>query len=144
MGFADDVKRWSEKAVKRATDVRNAAAQDMVREVTKTVRQGGRLPIRTGNLRRSLLASTSAMPAMGGLGERYTGSTPGLVIAQARLSDTIWLGFQANYARRMNYGFIGQDSLGRTYHNQGFHFIEAAAKKWPEFVASRARRMGAG
>lgn len=143
MGFGDDVARWSGKAVKRATDIRNAAAQDMVREVTKTVRQGGRLPIRTGNLRRSLLASTTAMPAMGGPGELYRGSTPGLVIAQAKLTDTIYLGFQANYARRMNYGFVGADSLGRSYHNQGFHFIEAAALKWPEFVASRARRMGA-
>lgn len=103
-------------------------------EMTTTRANGGRLPHRTGNLMRSLLASTAGMPRQGEAGEKYAGGDVGLVTAGLELGDSVWLGFQANYARRMNYGFVGQDKLGRTYNQTGAGFIEAAVAAWPTIV----------
>jgi len=41
----------------------------------------------------------------------------------------------------MNYGFVGQDSLGRTYNQAGFGFAEDAASKWPAIVAAEAAKL---
>jgi len=34
----------------------------------------------------------------------------------------------------MNYGFVGTDSLGRTYNQTGFGFVDAVAQRWPQIV----------
>ena len=65
-----------------------------------------------------------------------------LTIAGAELTDTIYLGFQAAYALRMEYGFIGQDSLGRTYNQSGNQFVGLAAQRWQEFVDNAAKDIG--
>lgn len=103
-------------------------------ELTTTRANGGRLPHKTGNLMRSLLASTAGLPAQGGADERYAGQDVGLVAAGLNLGDTVWLGYQANYARRMNYGFNGTDALGRTFNQEGSHFVEYAIEMWPTIV----------
>lgn len=100
------------------------------------------MPIRTGNLRRSLLASTTAPPrVVQGQGEfSFTDQSGGieLTIAGAEIGQTIYLGFQANYARRMNYGFVGEDSKGRSYNQEGYHFIEGVAQRWQQIVMEEA------
>lgn len=55
--------------------------------------------------------------------------------------ETLYIGFQANYARRMNYGFVGEDSLGRTYNQSGFGFVEKAAARWPFIVDAAAAKV---
>jgi len=108
---------------------------DMLAEEMTTSRpNGGRLPWKTGNLARSLLASTAAMPKTGGPDDKYAGSNVGVVTAQLALGDSAWLGFQAIYARRMNSGFVGTDSKGRQYSQEGAHFVEAAVDAWPTIV----------
>ena len=34
----------------------------------------------------------------------------------------------------MNFGYVGADSLGRVYNQQGHYFVEGAVAKWPEIV----------
>lgn len=117
---------------------------DMLAEEMTTSRpNGGRLPWKTGNMARSLLASTASMPKTGGPDEKYAGGSVGPVTAQLDLGDSVWLGFQANYARRMNSGFVGTDAAGRTYNQEGAHFVEAAVDAWPtivELVAEDVKR----
>ena len=93
---------------------------------------------------RSLLASTSAMPSTGGPDAKYSGQDVGLVTAGLQLDQTVWLGYQAIYARRLNYGFVGQDSLGRNYNQAGAHFVEGAIAEWPSIVASAISKIKAG
>lgn len=95
----------------------------------------GRMPVDTGNLRRSLMASTAEMPALKEGKEEFSDSGVEMVISGAELGSTVYLGFQAAYALRMEYGFVGQDSLGRTYNQAGYGFVEAAAQRWPQIVA---------
>lgn len=137
-GFGDQVSAWVREKQSRMELVRKASVQQAAAEMQQTVANGGRVPHRTGNLLRSILASTAAMPATGPSGARYTGSDPGAVILMAGFEDDIYIGYQANYARRMNYGFVGQDSLGRTYNQSGFHFVEGVRARWPQIVAEQS------
>lgn len=100
--------------------------------MTKTLPNGGNVPVKTGNLARSLLAKTGSMPSTvdiptGG----FAGQDIGPVLLNWEPGGTLYLGYQAVYARRQNYGFAGTDSLGRTYNQAGFGFVEKAAAKWP-------------
>ena len=38
------------------------------------------------------------------------------------------------YARRVNDGFVGKDSLGRQYHQRGRHMVEQAIVETPEIA----------
>lgn len=145
-GFAASVKGWSNKAKRNTTLVQRRAVDLLVRDLLAAGRSGGArgpglIPIDTGNLRNSLLASTAAMPQttardnfadpMGSISMTVDGWQP-------ERGETLYLGWQAGYARRINYGFSGADSLGRTYNQAGYFFRETYASKWPQYVAQAA------
>lgn len=132
--FADLVGDWANETEARLTAVWRGSIDMLADEMTTTRANGGRLPILTGNLMRSLLASTSAMPDTGAADAQYVGQDIGSVTASLTTDQTVWLGYQAIYARRQNYGFVGEDSLGRTYNQEGAHFVEAAVAVWPTIV----------
>jgi len=134
MSFAAEVSEWCRQVEGAAEAVFQTAAQTVANEVRTAVAEGGRMPVKTGNLRRSLMASTSAMPTIKEGKETFADSGLELVIAGAELGSTVYLGFQAAYAARMNYGFVGTDSLGRTYHQAGYGFVDAVAQRWPQIV----------
>ncbi|MBX5021223.1 hypothetical protein [Rhizobium lentis] len=135
MSFAAQVGEWASAELDRAEAVFQTAAQTVANEVRTAVAEGGRMPVKTGNLRRSLMASTSTMPTIKEGKETFTESGVELVIAGAELGGSIFLGFQAAYAARMNYGFVGTDALGRTFNQTGYGFVDAVAQRWPQIVA---------
>lgn len=132
--FAAQVSAWASAEMERAEAVFQAAAQTVANDVRTPVNEGGRMPVKTGNLRRSLMASTSSMPTIVEGKQEFTDSAVELVIAGAELGGTIFLGFQAAYAARMNYGFVGEDSVGRVYNQAGYGFVDAVAQLWPQIV----------
>lgn len=139
--FAAQVGEWAAKSEKRVEAVFREATQALANEVRKPKAVGGRMPVDTGNLRRSLLASTTSMPVIRE-GQEDFPSNDGqiqLVIAGAEIGETVFLGFQAAYARRLEYGFSGTDSLGRTYNQPGNGFVRLAAQRWQQIVADAAR-----
>jgi hypothetical protein len=136
MSFAAQVSEWCQQVEGAAEAVFQTAAQMVANEVREPVASGGRMPIDTGNLRRSLMASTAEMPTIKTGQETFNDSGIELVIAGAELGSTVYLGFQAAYAARMNYGFVGEDSLGRVYNQAGFGFVDAVAQRWPQIVAA--------
>ncbi len=134
--FTGTISAWATQERARMEAVFRTAAQDIYAELRLTVFQGGRLPIDTGNLRRSFMASTAQIPNRG---EGQTvfpdyGPQSEMVIANAPLGSTIYIGSQAAYAARMNYGFVGTDSLGRSYNQKGYGFLDAAQQRWPQIV----------
>lgn len=130
--FSAAVGAWASATEKRLSAVHKKAVEKLAMEMTRTRAEGGNVPVDTGNLYRSLLASTTGMPktAEG----PFAGSNVPSVIATLRMNDTVWLGFQAKYARRVNFGFVGADALGRVYNQQGAHFVERAIAMWPQIV----------
>ena len=142
--FAAIIDQWTKETEQRMTAVWRQSIDDLADHMNTTRDNGGRLPKLTGNLMRSLLASTSAMPATGEPDAKYSGQDVGLVTAGLRLDQTVWLGYQAIYARRLNYGFVGEDSLGRNYNQAGAHFVEGAIAEWPNIVRMAVSKIKAG
>lgn len=132
MSFAKKVGSWAAQSKERMTAVRRRSVELLAEEMTNTVPNGGRVPFQTGNLARSLLASTGGIPSASD--KLSTGSNVGAVTATLELDQPVWLGYQANYARRMNYGFVGADSKGRVYNQSGYHFVEGAIDAWPQLI----------
>lgn len=130
--FSEAVGNWASATERRLSAVHKKAIEKLAAEMTRTKAEGGNVPVDTGNLYRSLLASTTAMPktAEG----PFPGSDVASVIATLRLNDTIWLGYQAKYAKRQNFGFVGADALSRVYNQPGNHFVERAIAMWPQIV----------
>lgn len=108
---------------------------------------GGNMPVDTGFLRASLLASSDSMPQMSddaqpkeGGSYSYSSGPISLVINETPLGGKIYCGYTAAYAARINYGFTGNDALGRHYSQAGRMFVELAAQKWPQFVKQAEER----
>lgn len=131
--FAATIGKWASKSEERITAVRRRSVELLGDEMTRTKPQGGRVPFLMGNLMRSVLADTKAMPKVAD--GPFPGSNVGLVAATLRNDQPLWIGYQSKYARRMNFGFVGADSLGRVYNQQGNHFVEGAIAEWPQIVA---------
>ncbi len=103
----------------------------------------GRLPVDTGNLRRSFMASSTAMPTIKAADTEFAEADISLVIGGAALGSTIFMGFQAEYAMRLEYGFVGTDSAGRLFNQSGYGFLHAAIQRWPQIVqAAEAKVRG--
>lgn len=136
--FSSQVNAWALATEARTAAVFKDAAQTVANEVRTPLGAGGNMPIDTGNLRRSLTASRDVMPSIKVGADTFAdgSSDISLTIAGANLGDTIYIGFQAAYARRVNYGFTGVDSLGRKYNQAGRHFVELTAQRWPQIVAA--------
>lgn len=139
--FSAVLPKWARKNQARMRAVFQTATQDAVNEMRTPKGAGGNMPVLTGNLRRSLMASTSEMPSIAEGPFFNPEAQIALVIANAQIGDKIYLGFQAVYAARMEYGFVGPDSLGRVYNQKGNGFVRLTMQRWPQIVAAAAQRI---
>jgi hypothetical protein len=71
-------------------------------------------------------------------GNGYAASAAALTVTDLKLGDVFYYTNNAVYARRINYGFVGADSLGRHYNQVGRHMIETAVGYWPVTVERAA------
>lgn len=126
------LRQWAEQTKERLEAVQRRSVELLGDEMTRTKANGGRVPVDTGNLARSLLASQEAMPKTGDTVS--SGMDVGAFAATMDVSKPTWLGYQSRYARRVNSGFVGADSLGRVFNQQGQHFVEGAAAEWQNIV----------
>jgi len=97
--LADDIKGPALEAATRA------AALPVLNQVRITVPEGGRTPYKTGTYRRSFQMETAEKTA-----ERCT----------------VVVGTDAPQARRLEYGFVGPDKLGRVYNQAARPHIRPA------------------
>ena len=137
--FSQAVDDWASQTEDRLDAVYARSVELLGEEMAKSRNEGGRVPFLTGNLTRSLLASKSGMPNVSD--GPFGGSNVGLVAATLKAKETVWLGYQANYSFRQNYGYVGADSLGRVYNQQGAHFVEHAVANWPTIVTKAIKEV---
>lgn len=138
-----DPAQWADQAERRTTALLRNSVQELANEAGRTIPNGGRVPVKTGNLARSVVASLTPPVVDADGTTRTAGQDVSLVLASLNPGDDVWIGWTAAYAARVNFGFVGADSLGRTYNQSGAGFAEAAAARWPEIVEAEARKMGA-
>lgn len=141
-GFLQTIKEWVGRAPRKVDAVHKRSLEKLAVELTRTKAEGGNVPFDTGNLYRSLVASTSGLPEI--KSGPSQGSDVGIVIAKLNRKQPIYFGYTAAYARRMNYGFVGSDSMGRVYNQEGNHFLERAVDMWPQIVDESAREVRTG
>jgi hypothetical protein len=131
--FAASVDAWAKGSKDRLRAVFRDSAQRLANEVRVPIGAGGNMPVKTGNLRRSLRGSTASMPQLGEQGAKYEDGSGQvtLAIAGAEIGQKIFLGFQANYA---------------PYMENRYQFVGLAAQRWQdivsESVAELKRRTG--
>ncbi|WP_305096478.1 hypothetical protein [Croceibacterium aestuarii] len=136
-----DPSKWAEQKDALLTALLRNSVQSLAKEAGSTIPNGGRVPVRTGNLARSVVASLTP-PVVDAKGVTHTaGQDVSLVLAELNPGDDVWIGWTARYARRQNYGFVGADSLGRTYNQSGYGFAEATAEKWGQIVRAEATKL---
>lgn len=140
--FAATVSAWAAQSEKRLEQTYRRSVELLADEMRDTKPNGGRLPFHTGNLARSLMASTQGMPqGAEGAAAFLSDQDVGTVTATLGLGQAVWIGYQAIYARRQNYGFVGADSLGRVYNQAGSYFVEGAIANWQQIVAKAAAEL---
>ncbi|MCO7469512.1 hypothetical protein NJG16_05515 [Stenotrophomonas maltophilia] len=132
--FGDQVKAFAEKTKLRQEAIFKASAQRLMEEANTPEGQGGKMPVDTGFLRNSAGASTEGPPEAGG-------QAMGLVFLGLQVGQTVWAGWTAKYAMRMEHGFYGEDSKGRKYAQAGKGFARAAAQNWVFIVEAVAKEV---
>lgn len=136
-----DPATWAENTKKRLTALLRNSVQSLAKEAATTIPNGGRVPVKTSNLARSVVVDDKP-PQVDGEGVIHTiGQDFSLGVANLEPGKPAYIGWTAEYARRQNYGFVGTDSLGRTYAQAGFGFAEATAAKWPAIVKAEAAKI---
>ena len=134
--FSAQVKNWTAKAQRNGAMVHRQAVRHLYDGLIALT------PVLTGNARRSWALSTVAMPVIRPGVEFTAAPDVTLEIANIELGKTAYIGGQAEYLPRLNWGFTGTDSLGRKYNQAGRFFLEQNAAKWPQYVARAAREVG--
>ncbi|MCO5962360.1 HK97 gp10 family phage protein [Sinorhizobium meliloti] len=141
LSFGAAVAQWADKVEGAAEAIFKEATQEVVEEMQRPVGQGGRMRVDTGFLRASLLASSTAMPAITASAMPVTGRTYApdfgqieAVIAGADIGDTLYFGYTAAYAGYREYGANGQAADG---------FVRLAAQNWPIIVDRKAAELKA-
>lgn len=133
--FTVQMQAFRDKTKAQMRAALSASVQDVISEAQRPEAQGGRMPVDTGFLRGSLVSELNGAKIAEGA-DSYT-----LAAAQIEPGDVARFGWTAEYARRMELGFVGTDSKGRTYNQSGRHFVEGAAAQWPAIVERNAARL---
>lgn len=117
------------------------AVQELVTEMQTTHFNGGLNRIEHGWHLASFQVVLNGEPqlptrkAEKGEAPAWSGSEIALQIAGMKLGDTITGSYGMAYSMRLEYGFTGQDELGRTYNQPAYAFVRTAAQNWPAIVA---------
>lgn len=94
----------------------------------------------------SLQESLTEMPAVdpakhGEKGAVYEPATISTAIIGDGFGAMLFLGYTAAYSARIEFGFHGEDSRGRTINQAAQAFVRRAAQQWPEIVARNEARV---
>ncbi len=144
-GFAEAAAVFRDKSLRRVAYARNYGTMLLVEEIVRNLSLGAPGVV-TGFLRSSLVASTAFIPLFGDEepqeGKRYASpdwASLEATIMSAKITEPLFIGLSAVYARRLEYGFVGPDALGRVYNQPGYGFIARAMQRRKAFLEEAAK-----
>ena len=130
--FAKQVGSFVAASEDRMLAVFRQSAQDVVNDAQQPRAKGGNLPVATGFLRSTGDSAINALP----VGEtdpkdkngvyQWGGDAALAVINRAKLGDTIFFGWSANYAK---------------YMEARYGFMRLAAQNWDQIVQTNAKKL---
>lgn len=134
--FQKSLASWAKKAGAKLDALARQSIQELVAEVVQTT------PVDTGFLRGSWQPSVNSAdistPGKDDAGGVRAQVLTGIVVKQMKPGDTFFCVNNAAYAMRIEYGFVGTDSLGRNYNQAGRFFVKRAMRRWPSIVKRTA------
>jgi hypothetical protein len=132
--FTFEVTRWVDRAREHANEVLRTIAMDAVNRVKELT------PVDTGFLRSNWTAIRK------GEEEPVAGRVPdpARFMLTARVGDVIVIVNPTVYARVVEYGFVGVDSLGRHHNRQGVHMMAQTMAELPAIADRALSRLGRG
>lgn len=137
-GFSSAVNKWTKATIQRSEEAFQIGILDFFIHLRDTT------PIDTGYLRSSLTVGKNGQIPAGPnaeYGSVYNDVRALDVIGTLKLGDRVTLVYNAPYARRLEYGFTGYDSLGRFYNQAGRFWITAAGKRYVSIMRAAATRL---
>lgn len=132
---------WAMRQRENVQNILPRVVVGMAQLMAQTIPEGGRTPIDTGNLSRSVTISASGRPNRGSGELAYTRQDFASASQAVIGTGGAWIVWRAIYAHRVNYGFVGEDSLGRTYNQSGYGFYEAIVAQGPSVVSDVVKAM---
>lgn len=134
-----DAGAWVNEKKTRQRAVLQGSVQELARRANLQRADGGRMPRDTGTLRGSFVNSQNGAK-LGKDGDAVIYTLAAVADIGQSDFETIQFGWTVEYARRVNSGFIGEDSLGRTFNQTGAFYIEFATDSWQTIVAEQAAK----
>lgn len=137
-GFLASVNKWTKETKERSDEAFRLGVLDFFIELRDTT------PIDTGFLRSSLTVGKNGVLPQGPnaeYGSVYNDQRALSVIGDLKVGDKVTMVYQAPYARRLEYGFTGTDSLGRFYNQAGRFWVTAAGQKYRSIMRNAATRL---
>lgn len=133
--FASQLIAVKEKLERRQKLTFQGAVRDTYLEMIRPQSNGGRMPVLEGWLINSVASFVDGKQIAGPSGVANTSgaaSKSAITKAAALATSTsvVRITFNVDHAMRQNYGFVGIDSWGRNYNQQGKFFVEGAMAKW--------------
>lgn len=124
------------KFAQEAPEKIDALARQTVQELAK--RAVEKTPVDTGFLRGSWQPSigepSTEHEGKEDMGGAAVQAAVSVLIPEIKAGVMVYLMNNAKYARRLEYGFVGKDSLGRNYNQAGRFYVTDTAKSWPAIV----------
>lgn len=133
--FSASIRDFGVKALEGAGDIYSESIQDVMETAQTPIAKGGRMPVKDGHLRNGLVSELNGAEVARGP-ESYV-----LVAADLKMGDGCRFAWIVAHALRQELGFVGEDSLGRSYNQEGKHFAGSAAAQFQSFVAKNAARL---
>ena len=128
------VGKWVDQAKALATRALQATALDALARVKQLT------PVDTGYLRANwtLVLPGQALPVAGQVPD------PLEAVRQLRLGDSIVLANPVVYARRIEFGYVGQDRSGRNFNQHGVGMMTQTIHELPRIAQAATARIMAG
>lgn len=129
--FTVSIDAFVAKAKGKAQEFASEFVQDISEAVVNAT------PVKTGFLRASWYATINSPAGKGNVGNI------GLVGADLKLGDVYYMNNGAAYAMRVEFGFVGTDSLGRKYNQPPRAFVRGTLDTAPTIAEATAQRVAA-
>ena len=132
-------------SVNKMRAILKQSVHDVVNIAQTPKGHGGDMPVLDGYLINSLVStlndtigSSDGKPDKSGAGSN---ASVELTISEMELGDQAIFAYTAAHGPRQEFGFSGQDSLGRTYNQPGNHFVGNATDQWVKIVEGNAKKV---
>ena len=144
--FSASIAAFRDKTKAQMQAVLSESIQDVMDIAQTPVANGGRMPVQDGHLINSVvtelngtvIGTASATPSKGGANST---ANIALLVAQVQPGDVARIGWSAAHAMRQHEGFVGEDSLGRSYNQEGKRWVDGAAAEWQKIVEENVGRL---